>query len=140
MRKESDSDPDARGAAPLPGRCNPARTQRAGGDTRSGRNGQPGESGRSSKPGKSGESGESGESGRSGESGGSGPTDKNGGNGSNGAMRYLRRHAWAVARLLVGSGALAMLGTLRGEVPLLFALLALWGAGELLAGAFRPRH
>lgn len=119
MRKESDSDPDARGAAPLPGRCNPARVQRAGGDTRSGRNGQPGESG------------------RSGESGGSGPTDKNGGNGT---MRYLRRHAWAVARLLVGSGALAMLGTLRGEVPLLFALLALWGAGELLAGAFRPRH
>lgn len=55
-------------------------------------------------------------------------------------MRYLRRHAWAVARLLVGSGALAMLGTLRGEVPLLFALLALWGAGELLAEAFRPRH
>lgn len=128
MRKESDSDPDARGAAPLPGRCNPARVQRAGGDTRSGRNGQPGESS------------ESGESGRSGESGGSGPTDKNGGNGSNGTMRYLRRHAWAVARLLVGSGALAMLGTLRGEVPLLFALLALWGAGELLAGAFRPRH
>lgn len=110
MRKESDSDPDARGAAPLPGRCNPARAQCAGGDTSSGRNG---------------------------ESGGSGPTDKNG---SNGAMRYLRRHAWAVARLLVGSGALAMLGTLRGEVPLLFALLALWGAGELLAGAFRPRH
>lgn len=140
MRKESDSDPDARGAAPLPGRCNPARAQRAGGDTRSGRNGQPGESGRSSKPGQSGESGESGESGRSGESEGSGPTDKNGGNGGNGAMRYLRRHAWAVARLLVGSGALAMLGTLRGEVPLLFALLALWGAGELLAGAFRPRH
>lgn len=140
MRKESDSDPDARGAAPLPGRCNPARVQRAGGDTRSGRNGQPGKSGRSSQPG---ESSESGESGRSGESGGSGPTDKNGGNGSNGSngtMRYLRRHAWAVARLLVGSGALAMLGTLRGEVPLLFALLALWGAGELLAGAFRPRH
>lgn len=131
MRKESDSDPDARGAAPLPGRCDPARVQRAGGDTRSGRNGQPG---------KSSESGENGRSGRSGESGGSGPTDKNGGNGSNGAMRYLRRHAWAVARLLVGSGALAMLGTLRGEVPLLFALLALWGAGELLAGAFRPRH
>lgn len=122
MRKESDSDPDARGAAPLPGRCNPARAQRAGGDTSSGRNGQ---------------TGESGESGRSGESGGSGPTDKNGGNS---AMRYLRRHAWAVARLLVGSGALTMLGTLRGEVPLLFALLALWGAGELLAGAFRPRH
>ena len=122
MRKESDSDPDARGAAPLPGRCNPARTQRAGGDTRSGRNGK---------------SSESGENGRSGESGGSGLTDKNGGNGT---MRYLRRHAWAVARLLVGSGALAMLGTLRGEVPLLFALLALWGAGELLAGAFRPRH
>lgn len=137
MRKESDSDPDARGAAPLPGRCDPARVQRAGGDTRSGRNGQPGKSGRSSQPG---ESSESGESGRSGESGGSGPTDKNGGNGSNGAMRYLRHHAWAVARLLVGSGALAMLGTLRGEVPLLFALLALWGAGELLAGAFRPRH
>lgn len=131
MRKESDSDPDARGAAPLPGRCDPARVQRAGGDTRSGRNGQPG---------KSSESGENGRSGRSGESGGSGLTDKNGGNGSNGAMRYLRRHAWAVARLLVGSGALAMLGTLRGEVPLLFALLALWGAGELLAGAFRPRH
>lgn len=128
MRKESDSDPDARGAAPLPGRCDPARVQRAGGDTRSGRNGQPGESS---------ESGENGRSGRSGESGGSGPTDKNGGNGT---MRYLRRHAWAVARLLVGSGALAMLGTLRGEVPLLFALLALWGAGELLAGAFRPRH
>lgn len=128
MRKESDSDPDARGAAPLPGRCDPARVQRAGGDTRSGRNGQPGKSS------------ESGENGRSGESGGSGLTDKNGGNGSNGAMRYLRRHAWAVARLLVGSGALAMLGTLRGEVPLLFALLALWGAGELLAGAFRPRH
>lgn len=137
MRKESDSDPDARGAAPLPGRCDPARAQRAGGDTRNGRNGQPGESGRSSQPG---ESSESGENGRSGESGGSGLTDKNGGNGSNGAMRYLRRHAWAVARLLVGSGALAMLGTLRGEVPLLFALLALWGAGELLAGAFRPRH
>ena len=131
MRKESDSDPDARGAAPLPGRCDPARVQRAGGDTRSGRNGQPG---------KSSESGENGRSGRSGESGGSGLTDKNGGNGSNGAMRYLRRHAWAVARRLVGSGALAMLGTLRGEVPLLFALLALWGAGELLAGAFRPRH
>lgn len=128
MRKESDSDPDARGAAPLPGRCDPARVQRAGGDTRSGRNGQPG---------KSSESGENGRSGRSGESGGSGLTDKNGGNGT---MRYLRRHAWAVARLLVGSGALAMLGTLRGEVPLLFALLALWGAGELLAGAFRPRH
>ena len=128
MRKESDSDPDARGAAPLPGRCDPARVQRAGGDTRSGRNGQPGESG---------ENGRSGRSGRSGESGGSGLTDKNGGNGT---MRYLRRHAWAVARLLVGSGALAMLGTLRGEVPLLFALLALWGAGELLAGAFRPRH
>lgn len=125
MRKESDSDPDARGAAPLPGRCDPARVQRAGGDTRSGRNGQPGKSS------------ESGENGRSGESGGSGLTDKNGGNGT---MRYLRRHAWAVARLLVGSGALAMLGTLRGEVPLLFALLALWGAGELLAGAFRPRH
>ncbi len=122
MRKESDSDPDARGAAPLPGRCDPARVQRAGGDTRSGRNGQPGESD---------------ENGRSGESGGSGLTDKNGGNGT---MRYLRRHAWAVVRLLVGSGALAMLGTLRGEVPLLFALLALWGAGELLAGAFRPRH
>lgn len=137
MRKESDSDPDARGAAPLPGRCNPARAQRAGGDTSSGRNGQTGESGRSSQTGKSGQTGESGESGRSGESGGSDPTDKNGGNG---AMRYLRRHAWAVARLLVGSGALAMLGTLRGEVPLLFALLALWGAGELLAGAFRPRH
>lgn len=137
MRKESDSDPDARGAAPLPGRCNPARVQRAGGDTRSGRNGQPGESGRSSQTSKSGQPGESG---RSGESGGSGLTDKNGGNGSNGAMRYLRHHAWAVARLLVGSGALAMLGTLRGEVPLLFALLALWGAGELLAGAFRPRH
>ena len=125
MRKESDSDPDARGAAPLPGRCNPARVQRAGGDTRSGRNGQPGKSS------------ESGENGRSGESGGSGLTDKNGGNGT---MRYLRRHAWAVVRLHVGSGALAMLGTLRGEVPLLFALLALWGAGELLAGAFRPRH
>lgn len=125
MRKESDSDPDARGAAPLPGRCDPARVQRAGGDTRSGRNGQPGKSS------------ESGENGRSGESGGSGLTDKNGGNGT---MRYLRRHAWAVVRLLVGSGALAMLGTLRGEVPLLFALLALWGAGELLAGAFRPRH
>lgn len=137
MRKESDSDPDARGAAPLPGRCDPARVQRAGGDTRSGRNGQPGESDRSSQTSKSGQPGESG---RSGESGGSGPTDKNGGNGSNGAMRYLRHHAWAVARLLVGSGALAMLGTLRGEVPLLFALLALWGAGELLAGAFRPRH
>lgn len=114
MRKESDSDP--------------ARVQRAGGDTRSGRNGQPG---------KSSESGENGRSGRSGESEGSGLTDKNGGNGT---MRYLRRHAWAVVRLLVGSGALAMLGTLRGEVPLLFALLALWGAGELLARAFRPRH
>lgn len=134
MRKESDSDPDARGAAPLPGRCNPARAQRAGGDTSSGRNGQTGESDRSSQTSKSGQPGESG---RSGESGGSGLTDKNGGNGT---MRYLRRHAWAVVRLLVGSGALAMLGTLRGEVPQLFALLALWGAGELLAGAFRPRH
>lgn len=52
---------------------------------------------------------------------------------------YLRRHAWAVARLLCGTGALAVLGTLRGEVPLLFALLALWGAGELLYGALRRR-
>ena len=52
---------------------------------------------------------------------------------------YLRRHAWAVARLLCGAGALAVLGTLRGEVPLLFALLALWGAGELLYGALRRR-
>lgn len=50
---------------------------------------------------------------------------------------YLRRHAWAVGRLLCGAGALAVLGTLRGEVPLLFALLALWGAGELLYGALR---
>lgn len=54
-------------------------------------------------------------------------------------VRYLRRHAWAVARLLCGAGALAVLGTLRGEVPLLFALLALWGAGELLCGALRRR-
>lgn len=53
---------------------------------------------------------------------------------------YLRRHAWAVARLLCGAGALAVLGTLRGEVPLLFALLALWGAGELLYGALRRRE
>lgn len=53
---------------------------------------------------------------------------------------YLRRHAWAVARLLCGAGALAVLGTLRGEVPLLFALLALWGAGELLTGALRRRE
>lgn len=52
---------------------------------------------------------------------------------------YLRRHAWAVARLLCGAGALAVLGTLRGEVPLLFALLALWGAGELFYGALRRR-
>lgn len=55
-------------------------------------------------------------------------------------VRYLRRHAWAVARLLCGAGALAVLGTLRGEVPLLFALLALWGAGELLYGALRRRE
>lgn len=54
-------------------------------------------------------------------------------------VRYLRRHAWAVARLLCGAGALTVLGTLRGEVPLLFALLALWGAGELIAGALRRR-
>lgn len=54
-------------------------------------------------------------------------------------VRYLRRHAWAVGRLLCGAGALAVLGTLRGEVPLLFALLALWGAGELIAGALRRR-
>lgn len=53
---------------------------------------------------------------------------------------YLRRHAWAVSRLLCGAGALAVLGTLRGEVPLLFALLALWGAGELLYGALRRRE
>lgn len=53
---------------------------------------------------------------------------------------YLRRHAWAVARLLCGAGALAVLGTLRGEVPLLFALLALWGAGELLYGALHRRE
>lgn len=53
---------------------------------------------------------------------------------------YLRRHAWAVARLLCGAGALAVLGTLRGEVPLLFALLALWGAGELLYDALRHRE
>lgn len=53
---------------------------------------------------------------------------------------YLRRHAWAVGRLLCGAGALAALGTLRGEVPLLFALLALWGAGELLYGALRRRE
>ena len=53
---------------------------------------------------------------------------------------YLRRHARAVARLLCGAGALAVLGTLRGEVPLLFALLALWGAGELLYGALRRRE
>lgn len=53
---------------------------------------------------------------------------------------YLRRHAWAVGRLLCGAGALAVLGTLRGEVPLLFALLALWGAGELLYGALRLRE
>ena len=53
---------------------------------------------------------------------------------------YLRRHAWAVGRLLCGAGALAILGTLRGEVPLLFALLALWGAGELLYGALRRRE
>lgn len=53
---------------------------------------------------------------------------------------HLRRHAWAVARLLCGAGALAVLGTLRGEVPLLFALLALWGAGELLYGALRRRE
>lgn len=53
---------------------------------------------------------------------------------------YLRRHAWAVGRLLCGAGALAVLGTLRGEVPLLFALLALWGAGELLYGALRRRE
>lgn len=52
---------------------------------------------------------------------------------------YLRRHAWAVGRLLCGAGALTVLGTLRGEVPLLFALLALWGAGELLYGALRRR-
>lgn len=56
------------------------------------------------------------------------------------AVCYLRRHAWAVARLLCGAGALAVLGTLRGEVPLLFALLALWGAGELLYGALRRRE
>lgn len=55
-------------------------------------------------------------------------------------VRYLRRHAWAVGRLLCGAGALAVLGTLRGEVPLLFALLALWGAGELIAGALRRRE
>lgn len=55
-------------------------------------------------------------------------------------VRYLRRHAWAVAQLLCGAGALAVLGTLRGEVPLLFALLALWGAGELLYGALRRRE
>lgn len=53
---------------------------------------------------------------------------------------YLRSHAWAVGRLLCGAGALAVLGTLRGEVPLLFALLALWGAGELLYGALRRRE
>ncbi len=53
---------------------------------------------------------------------------------------YLRRHAWAVGRLLCGAGALAVLGTLRGEVPLFFALLALWGAGELLYGALRRRE
>lgn len=53
---------------------------------------------------------------------------------------YLRRHAWAVGRLLCDAGALAVLGTLRGEVPLLFALLALWGAGELLYGALRRRE
>lgn len=53
---------------------------------------------------------------------------------------YLRRHAWAVGRLLCGAGALAVLGTLRGEVPLLFALLALWGAGKLLYGALRRRE
>lgn len=53
---------------------------------------------------------------------------------------YLRRHAWAVGRLLCGAGALAVLGTLRGEVPLLFALLALWGAGELLYGALHRRE
>lgn len=56
------------------------------------------------------------------------------------AVCYLRRHAWAVGRLLCGAGALAVLGTLRGEVPLLFALLALWGAGELLYGALRRRE
>ena len=55
---------------------------------------------------------------------------------------YLRRHAWAVGLLnfMCGAGALAVLGTLRGEVPLLFALLALWGAGELLYGALRRRE
>lgn len=56
------------------------------------------------------------------------------------AVCYLRRHAWAVGRLLCGAGALAVLGTLRGEVPLLFALLALWGAGELLYGALHRRE
>ncbi len=55
-------------------------------------------------------------------------------------MRYLRRQAGAVVRPLVGGGARERLGTLRGEVPLLFARLALGGAGELLAGASRPRH
>lgn len=68
---------------------------------------------------------------------GVGIRERTGGGGGRRTICFLRRHAWAVARLLCGTGALAVLGTLRGEVPLLFALLALWGAGELLAGALR---
>lgn len=117
MRKRSDTDPAARGPEPQTDAMEPkpeardAKTQPGARDAEA----QPGAGIR-----------EQAEEGR-------------GGRGRR-VVCYLRRHAWAVGRLLCGAGALTVLGTLRGEVPLLFALLALWGAGELIAGALRRRE
>lgn len=110
MRKRSDTDPAARGPEPKP-EVRDAKTQPGAREPEA----QPGAGIR-----------EQAEEGR--------------GDRGRRAVCYLRRHAWAVGRLLCGAGALAVLGTLRGEVPLLFALLALWGAGELLYGALRRRE
>ena len=119
MRKRSDTDPAPRGPEPKP-EVRDAKTQPGAREAEA----QPGAREAEAQPGAG--IREQAEEGR-------------GGRGRR-AVCYLRRHAWAVARLLCGAGALAVLGTLRGEVPLLFALLTLWGAGELLYGALRRRE
>ncbi len=127
MRKRSDTDPAAKEPKPQTNAMEPQPAARVPEPQTDAMEPQPGARGAEVQPGAGiREQAEEGRGGRGGR--------------SRRVVCYLRRHAWAVARLLCGVGALAVLGTLRGEVPLLFALLALWGAGELLYGALRRRE
>lgn len=138
MRKRSDTDPAAKEPKPQTNAMEPQPAARVPEPQTDAMEPQPGARGAEVQPDAGKSEAQSGAAIRKRTEAGRGSREDREGRGRR-VVRYLRRHAWAVARLLCGAGALTVLGTLRGEVPLLFALLALWGAGELIAGALRRR-